>query len=107
MTACMLACLVYFGQVALTASNAKKQGKQAMAEEPKLGEEPEYEEALDEKPKSILMSMIRQLKTGMDLSKVSSCLNPQWSPSYTLHETHQSKPVGNDRFDLIVIKDSC
>jgi hypothetical protein len=74
-----------------------------MAEQPEIGEEAEYEEALDAKPKN----MILQLKTGMDLSKVSSCLNPQWSPSYTLHETHQSKPVGNDRFDLIVIKDSC
>ena len=35
-----------------------------------IGEEPEYEEKLDEKPKSVLLSMIRQLKTGMDLSKV-------------------------------------
>jgi len=42
-----------------------------MAEEVKMGEEPEYEEKLDDKPKSILMSMIRQLKTGMDLSKVT------------------------------------
>jgi len=41
-----------------------------MADEVKMGEEPEYEEKLDEKPKSVLMSMIRQLKTGMDLSKV-------------------------------------
>ena len=36
-----------------------------------IGEEPEYEEKLDEKPKSVLLSMIRQLKTGMDLSKVN------------------------------------
>ncbi|EKX44699.1 hypothetical protein GUITHDRAFT_163527 [Guillardia theta CCMP2712] len=35
------------------------------------GEEPEYEEKLDEQPKSILMAMIRQLKTGMDLSRVT------------------------------------
>jgi len=42
-----------------------------MADEVKMGEEPEYEEKLDEKPKSVLMSMIRQLKTGMDLSKVT------------------------------------
>ncbi len=33
-------------------------------EPPKLGEETEREEALDEKPKNILMSL--QLKTGMD-----------------------------------------
>lgn len=42
-----------------------------MADDAGIGEEPEYEEKLDEKPKSILMSMIRQLKTGMDLSKVT------------------------------------
>jgi hypothetical protein len=43
------------------------------ADDAGIGEEPEYEEKLDEKPKSILLSMIRQLKTGMDLSKVSTC----------------------------------
>ena len=36
-----------------------------------IGEEPDYEEKLDDKPKSIMMSMIKQLKTGMDLSKVT------------------------------------
>jgi len=36
-----------------------------------VGEEPEYEEKLDEQPKSILLSMMKQLKTGMDLSKVT------------------------------------
>jgi len=36
-----------------------------------LGEEPEYEEKLDEAPKSILMAMMRQLTTGMDLSRVT------------------------------------
>lgn len=41
------------------------------ADDAGIGEEPEYEEKLDEKPKSILLSMIRQLKTGMDLSKVT------------------------------------
>ena len=43
----------------------------ASADDAGIGEEPEYEEKLDDKPKSILMSMIKQLKTGMDLSKVS------------------------------------
>mmetsp|Transcript_15582 Transcript_15582/g.30766 ORF Transcript_15582/g.30766 Transcript_15582/m.30766 type:complete len:414 (-) Transcript_15582:54-1295(-) len=37
----------------------------------KLGEEPEYEEKLDEAPKSILLGMMRQLKSGMDLSRVT------------------------------------
>lgn len=36
-----------------------------------LGEEPEYEEKLDDAPKSILLSMMRQLTTGMDLSRVT------------------------------------
>jgi hypothetical protein len=36
-----------------------------------VGEEPDYEEKMDEKPRSLLMSMIKQLKTGMDLSKVT------------------------------------
>mmetsp|Transcript_46234 Transcript_46234/g.92429 ORF Transcript_46234/g.92429 Transcript_46234/m.92429 type:complete len:419 (+) Transcript_46234:212-1468(+) len=36
-----------------------------------LGEEPEYEEKLDEAPKSILLSMMKQLTTGMDLSRVT------------------------------------
>ena len=35
------------------------------------GEEPEYEEKLDEAPKSILMGMIKQLKVGMDLSRIT------------------------------------
>ena len=35
------------------------------------GEEPEYEEKLDEAPKSILMGMMRQLKVGMDLSRIT------------------------------------
>lgn len=91
MAACMLACLVYVGRVALTASNAKNQGTEAMAEEPKLGEEPEYEEALDEKPKSILMSMIRQLKTGMDLSKVSLFLPPHPTPPLPTRSTRHIK----------------
>lgn len=39
--------------------------------EPIAGEEPEYEEKLDEAPKSILLGMMRQLKSGMDLSKVT------------------------------------
>jgi len=84
----MTACLVYFGRVALTASNAKNRAQQhSMAEEPKVGEEPEYEEALDEKPKSILMSMIRQLKTGMDLSKVSLFLPPHPTPPLPTRST--------------------
>mmetsp|Transcript_34636 Transcript_34636/g.87512 ORF Transcript_34636/g.87512 Transcript_34636/m.87512 type:complete len:414 (+) Transcript_34636:219-1460(+) len=37
----------------------------------KLGEEPEYEEKLDEAPKSILLGMMKQLKSGMDLSRVT------------------------------------
>jgi hypothetical protein len=36
-----------------------------------VGEEPEYEEKLDEAPKSILMGMMRQLKVGMDLSRIT------------------------------------
>jgi oxysterol-binding protein-related protein 8 len=36
-----------------------------------IGEEPEYEEKLDDKPKSVLLSMMKQLRTGMDLSKVT------------------------------------
>jgi hypothetical protein len=35
------------------------------------GEEPEYEEKLDEAPRSILMGMMRQLKVGMDLSRIT------------------------------------
>ena len=35
------------------------------------GEEPEYEEKLDEAPKSILMGMIKQLKVGMGLSRIT------------------------------------
>mmetsp|Transcript_7502 Transcript_7502/g.18749 ORF Transcript_7502/g.18749 Transcript_7502/m.18749 type:complete len:413 (-) Transcript_7502:521-1759(-) len=35
------------------------------------GEEPAYEEVLDEQPKSILLGMMRQLKSGMDLSRVT------------------------------------
>ena len=46
----------------------------ATADDAGIGEEPEYEEKLDDKPKSILMSMIKQLKTGMDLSKVSASM---------------------------------
>jgi hypothetical protein len=62
----------------------KKKG--TMAEQPEIGEEAEYEEDLDEKPKN----MILQLKTGMDLSKVSSFLNPQWSPTPLLHATRDT-----------------
>ena len=42
-----------------------------MSDEVSVGEEPEYEEKLDEKPRSILMAMIGQLKSGMDLSRVT------------------------------------
>jgi hypothetical protein len=41
------------------------------ADEAGIGEEPDFEEKLDEKPKSILLSMMKQLRTGMDLSKVT------------------------------------
>ena len=37
----------------------------------KIGEEPDYEEKLDEAPKSILLGMMKQLKPGMDLSRVT------------------------------------
>ena len=36
-----------------------------------VGEEPAYEEKIDEKPRSILLAMMKQLKTGMDLSRVT------------------------------------
>lgn len=36
-----------------------------------VGEEPDYEEKLDEAPKSILLNMMKQLKPGMDLSRVT------------------------------------
>jgi hypothetical protein len=36
-----------------------------------IGEEPDYEEKLDEAPKSILLGMMKQLKPGMDLSRVT------------------------------------
>jgi len=42
-----------------------------MSDDVAVGEEPEYEEKLDEKPRSILMAMIGQLKSGMDLSRVT------------------------------------
>ncbi|KAJ1485643.1 hypothetical protein T484DRAFT_1792671 [Baffinella frigidus] len=42
-----------------------------MSDDVAVGEEPDYEEKLDEKPRSILMSMIGQLKSGMDLSRVT------------------------------------
>jgi hypothetical protein len=42
-----------------------------MSDDVVAGEEPEYEEKLDEAPKSILLGMMRQLKSGMDLSRVT------------------------------------
>ena len=68
-----------------------------MAEEPpKLGEELQYEEALDEN------SLILQLKTGMHLSKVRSFLNPQRSPN-PLHPAFSARYTRHIKVNLLAI----